>query len=162
MTVLQLDAHADMRDSYQGSPHSHACVARRIYELCPIVQVGVRSMSAEEYDFITERSITTFPAQTISQNHAWYEQVWEHIEGDVYVTIDLDVLDPSIMPSTGTPEPGGITWENILHLFRHVGKSCRIRGFDVVELSPIPGMIAPDFLAAKLVYRIMGYMTRGK
>lgn len=157
--VLQLDAHADMRDSYQGSPYSHASVARRISELCPLVQVGVRSMCAEEAEFIAKSSIATFSAQAISRNHEWYEQVCECLRGDLYVTIDLDVFDPSIMPSTGTPEPGGITWGNVLQLLEFASRKCRIRGFDVVELSPIPGMIAPDFLAAKLVYRIMGYLT---
>lgn len=160
VTVLQLDAHADMRDSYQGSPYSHACVARRIYELCPLVQVGVRSMSAEEAEFIAEKAIASFPAHAISRRDEWYERVCGRIAGDVYLTIDLDVFDPSIMPSTGTPEPGGVTWEDILYLIRRVSKRCRIRGFDVVELSPIPGMAAPDFLAAKLIYRIMGYLTQ--
>jgi len=159
IAVLQLDAHADMRDSYQGSPYSHASVARRIHELCPLVQAGVRSMSAEEAEYLREKKVDSFPAHAISPHHAWHEEVCANIRGDVYVTIDLDVLDPSIMPSTGTPEPGGITWRDILLLMRRVSKESRVRGFDIVELSPIPGMVAPDFLAAKLAYRIMGYVA---
>lgn len=162
ISVLQLDAHADLRESYQGSPYSHASVARRIYELCPLVQVGIRSMSAEEALFIAEKAIRSFPDYIISQDREWCETVCEHLEGDVYISLDLDVLDPAIMPSTGTPEPGGITWRDVLQLIRHVSVRCSVRGFDVVELSPIPGMVAPDFLAAKLVYRIMGYLTSGK
>ena len=159
LTVLQLDAHADLRESYQGTPYSHACIARRIQELCPLVQAGIRSMSEEEAVFMKEQSIKTFSADFILDEPAWIDKICEHLTGDIYVTIDLDVLDPAFMPSTGTPEPGGVSWHDVLRLIREVSKKCRIRGFDVVELSPIPGHIAPDFLAAKLIYRIMGYLT---
>lgn len=159
LTVLQLDAHADLRDSYQGTPYSHACIARRIQEFCPLVQAGIRSMSEEEAVFMKERSIKTFSADFILDEPAWIDKICEHLTGDIYVTIDLDVLDPAFMPSTGTPEPGGVSWRDVLRLIRGISKKCRIRGFDVVELSPIPGHVAPDFLAAKLIYRIMGYLT---
>jgi len=159
LTVLQLDAHADLRESYQGTPFSHACIARRIQEFCPLVQAGIRSMSEEEAVFMKERAIKTFSADFIFDEPAWIDKICEHLTGDVYITIDLDVLDPAFMPSTGTPEPGGITWRDVLRLIREVAKKCRVRGFDVVELSPIPGHVAPDFLAAKLIYRIMGYLT---
>lgn len=159
LTVLQLDAHADLRESYQGTPFSHACIARRIHEICPIVQAGIRSMSEEEAVFMKEQAIKTFSADFILDEPAWVDEICENISGDVYITIDLDVLDPAFMPSTGTPEPGGISWRDMLKLIRGVAKKCRIRGFDVVELSPIPGHVAPDFLAAKLIYRIMGYLT---
>lgn len=160
LTVLQLDAHADLRESYQGTPFSHACIARRIHEICPLVQAGIRSMSEEEAVFMKEEAIKTFSADFILDEPAWVDKICEHLSGDVYITIDLDVLDPAFMPSTGTPEPGGISWRDMLKLIRGVAKKCRIRGFDVVELSPIPGHVAPDFLAAKLIYRIMGYLTQ--
>jgi agmatinase len=159
LTVLQLDAHADMRESYQGTPYSHACIARRIQELCPLVQAGIRSMSEEEAVFMKERAIKTFSADFILDEPEWIDKICEHLSGDIYITVDLDVLDPAFMPSTGTPEPGGVSWRDVLRLIRRVSKKCRIRGFDVVELSPIPGHVAPDFLAAKLIYRIMGYLT---
>jgi agmatinase len=159
LTVLQLDAHADLRESYQGTPFSHACIARRIQEFCPLVQAGIRSLSEEEAIFMKEGTIKTFSADFILDEPAWIDKICEHLTGDVYITIDLDVLDPAFMPSTGTPEPGGVSWRDVLRLVREVAKKCRVRGFDVVELSPIPGQVAPDFLAAKLIYRIMGYLT---
>jgi agmatinase len=162
ISVLQLDAHADLRNYYQCSPYSHASVGRRISELCPLIQAGIRSMSAEEAAFMKESAIRTFSADYILEEQQWWEKIAETLSGDVYITIDIDVLDPSIMPATGTPEPGGIYWKDILRLVRAVSSRCRVRGFDVVELSPIPGMVAPDFLAAKLVYRIIGYLTETK
>jgi len=162
ISVLQLDAHADLRDSYQGSPYSHACVGRRILELCPLIQVGIRSMSAEEASFMAKNKVKAFSADFILKESHWWETICENLHGDVYITIDLDVLDPAIMPSTCTPEPGGIYWKDILRLVRETANRCRIRGFDVVELAPIAGMVAPDFLAAKLIYRIMGYLLTNR
>jgi agmatinase len=159
ITVLQLDAHADLRESYQGSPYSHAAVARRIVEICPLVQAGIRSLSVEEAEFRAANPIRSYSADFILDNPSWKEAICNGLYGDVYLTVDLDVLDPAVMPSTGTPEPGGIFWQDLLSLIREVSCRCRIRGFDVVELAPIPGMIAPDFLAAKLIYRIMGYLA---
>jgi agmatinase len=104
-------------------------------------------------------SVQTHSADFILDGGKWLEEIFSNLSGDLYLTVDLDVLDPAFMPSTGTPEPGGITWRDLLCLIREAAKRCRIRGFDVVELAPIPGMVAPDFLAAKLVYRIMGYLT---
>lgn len=158
ISVLHFDAHADMRDTYQGSPYSHACVARRIFETCPIVQVGIRSMSTEEAVFMKAQQVATYSADFVLDEPEWLEAVSERLSGDVYVSIDLDALDPAFMPATGTPEPGGITWRHILKLLRAVSKKCMVRGFDVVELSPIPGLVAPDFLATKMIYRIMGYI----
>ena len=162
LSVLQLDAHADLRNYYQCSPYSHASVGRRISEICPLVQAGIRSMSAEEAAFRNEGKIKTFSADFILEEQNSWEKICENLSDDVYITIDIDVLDPSIMPSTGTPEPGGIYWKDILRLVREVSKRCRVRGFDVVELLPIPGIVAPDFLTAKLIYRIMGYLTEVK
>jgi len=159
LTVLQFDAHADLRDTYQGSPYSHACVARRISEICPLVQVGIRSMSKEEGEFLPQSKVKSYSADFVLEKKNWAETVCKDLRGDVFITIDLDVFDPSIMPATGTPEPGGIYWKDILHLLKLVSASCNIRGFDVVELAPLPGVVAPDFMAAKLIYRLMGYIT---
>lgn len=159
LTVLQFDAHADLRDTYQGSPYSHACVARRISEICPLVQVGIRSMSKGEGDFLPQCKVKSYSADFVLEKKNWAETVCKDLRGDVFITIDLDVFDPSIMPATGTPEPGGIYWKDILHLLKLVSASCNIRGFDVVELAPLPGVVAPDFMAAKLIYRTMGYIT---
>lgn len=158
LSVLQFDAHADLRDSYQGSPYSHACAARRIWEICPITQVGIRSLSAEDAAFIKEKKIPSFHADFVDEDR-WWEKVEKTLTDDVYITVDLDCLDPAVMSATGTPEPGGISWKNLLRVIKEVAGKRRIRGFDVVELSPIPGLVAPDFLAAKLIYRIMGYIT---
>jgi len=157
LSVLQFDAHADLRDFYQGSPYSHASVARRISECCQLVQAGIRSMSAEEAAFLAESQVKSFSADFILEEKDWCEAIASHLKGDVYISVDLDALDPAFMPATGTPEPGGIGWKDMLRLIRAVSEKCRIRGFDVVELSPIPGLAAPDFLAAKLTYRMMGY-----
>ena len=159
LSVLQLDAHADLRDSYQNASFSHASVGRRIFEICPLVQVGIRSMSLEEARFIERNNVRSFPPDFI-HNDDPVKKICENLSKDIYVTCDLDVLDPSIMPATGTPEPGGILWNDLIRLIREVSEHCTIRGFDIVELCPIPGMVAPDFTAAKLVYRIMGYINR--
>ena len=160
LSVLQLDAHADMRDSYQGSPYSHACIARRAREVCPVVQVGIRSLSAEEAVFLKANPVKTWSVEAIRSGSDWPEALARDLSEDVFVTIDLDVLDPSIMPSTGTPEPGGLLWHEVLSVLREVSRRRRVRGFDVVELAPLPGIVAPDFLAAKLTYRMMGYLAR--
>jgi agmatinase len=160
LSVLQFDAHADLRDDYQGSPYSHASVARRISECCPLVQAGIRSMSAEEAVFLADSRVRSFSADYILEEKHWCESIASHLRGDIYISVDLDVLDPAFMPATGTPEPGGIGWKDLLRLIRAVSEKCRIRGFDVVELSPIPGLVAPDFLAAKLSYRMMGYIKK--
>jgi len=160
LTVVQLDAHADLRDTYQESPFSHATVARRITEMCPLVQVGIRSLSMEEVSFIGKNNIKTFFADFIHEKSSWIEEICHDISGDVYLTIDLDVFDPSIMPATGTPEPDGLTWRQVVGFIDELSRKATIRGFDVMELCPIPGMIAPDFLAAKLTYRLMGYTIR--
>jgi agmatinase len=159
ITVLQLDAHADLRDAYQGTPYSHASVARRICGISPLIQAGVRSLSVEEAKFLTGSTVRSHCADFILDGGQWLKAICGDLSGDLYLTVDLDVLDPAVMPSTGTPEPGGISWRDLLSIIREAARRCRIRGVDVVELAPISGMVAPDFLAAKLVYRIMGYLT---
>lgn len=160
LSVLQLDAHADLRDSYQGSPFSHASVARRISEICPLIQVGIRSMSKEEGDFLPKSNVKSYSADFVLEQNNWCEKICRDLKGDVFVTIDLDVFDPSIMSSTGTPEPGGLYWRDVLRLLKAVSRTCKIRGFDVVELAPVAGNIAPDFMTSKLIYRLMGYITK--
>jgi len=158
LTVLQLDAHADLRQTYQGSRYSNACVMRLVSELAQIVQVGIRSLSREEAEFIDEQSISCFYAHDLKQNSDLWEQILEQLGDHVYVTIDLDVFDPSIMPAVGTPEPGGLNWEQVTGLLKEVAKRSNIVGFDVMELSPVPSMVFPDFLAARLIYKFLSYI----
>ena len=159
ITILQLDAHSDLRDEYNGSRHNHACVMARAREMCPIVQVGIRSMDSCEKDLAKKSSI--FFAHDIYRNRDWVEKVVSELSVRVYVTIDLDVFDPSVVPSTGTPEPGGLFWYDVLSLLKAVSESCDVVGFDVVELCPNDRNKAPDFLAAKLIYKLLSYKFRG-
>jgi agmatinase len=156
--VLQLDAHTDLRDEYLGTKYSHACVMRRIFELCPIVQVGIRSLSWEEQKFLTQNNIRLFSA-TSSSDSASPEEITASLRDNVYVSIDLDVFDPSIMPAVGTPEPGGMQWHEVLHLLRTVALHKNVIGFDLVELCPKEGPASCAFLAAKLAYKLIGYAT---
>ena len=157
LSVLQFDAHADLRDSYQGTPYSHASVMRRVVEMATIVQVGIRSMSSEEADYIKASGIASYSAYRIARGGMKMEEVLDSLSSEVYITLDLDVLDPSVMPATGTPEPGGLGWYQILDMIREVASRKSIVGLDVVELAPQPGNRAPDFLAAKLIYKVLGY-----
>lgn len=157
LSVLQLDAHADLRDSYQGTKYSHASAMRRIREITPAVQLGIRSFSEEDANFIKKENLPVLKSIDIIQGDSWKGMTREHLTENVYVTIDLDVLDPSIMPATGTPEPGGLGWYKVLEILKFVSDEKNIVGFDAVELMPIPGLVAPDFLAAKLIYRMIGY-----
>ena len=158
VTVLQLDAHADLRDSYEGTPHSHACVMRRVTEECRAVQVGVRSLCAEEAELIGQGSHDVSLAHEMAQDAAWMDRALELLVGPVYLTIDLDFFDPSVMPAVGTPEPGGFGWYETLRFLRRVTQHRRVLAVDVVELCPIAGQVASDFAAAKLVYRLIGYI----
>jgi agmatinase len=155
MSVLQLDAHSDLRDEYEGSKYNHACVMARIRELCPMVQVGIRSMDISEKPALVEDRV--FFAEDIHGRLAWIDKVVAKLSEQVYITIDLDAFDPSIMPSTGTPEPGGLMWYDVLALLRAVCRRRTVVGFDVVELCPVETSWAPDFLAAKLIYKILSY-----
>jgi agmatinase len=155
LSVLQLDAHTDLRPEYEGSPYNHACVMARVRELCPITQVGIRSMDVEEKGMIEPERV--FFQERIIREEGWMDRVIGTLSDQVYITLDLDVLDPSVMSSTGTPEPGGMEWYNLLELLRKVAREKKIVGFDVVELCPLESNKAPDFLAAKLVYKILSY-----
>lgn len=154
LVAVQIDAHADLRDSFEGSPYSHACAARRIAETCPVLQLGIRNISAEGDAFRrrSDRVVTVFAEEMASGDYR--RELAEFVAGKtVYLTIDLDGLDPSIMPAVGTPEPGGLLWRDVLDVFDVLGRSAgRVAALDVVELAPLPGLVGPDFIAAKLVY----------
>jgi len=155
LTVLQMDAHADLRNEYNGSRYNHACVMARVKELCPVVQVGIRSMDSSEKESINKESI--FFAKDIYNKDGWFDKIVSKLSQKVYVTIDLDVFDPSIMPSTGTPEPGGLFWYDVLSVLKAICNQKDVVGFDVVELCPDSKNKAPDFLAAKLIYKLLSY-----
>jgi agmatinase len=155
ITVLQLDAHSDLRDEYEGSKYNHACVMARIKELCPIVQVGIRSMDYSEKPALDKNRV--FFAESIRLDKDWKQKVLSRLSDRVYITIDIDVFDPSVVPSTGTPEPGGLLWYDVLVLLRAVFDDKEVVGFDVVELCPDERNKAPDFLAAKLIYKLLSY-----
>ncbi|MBN2182167.1 MAG: agmatinase [Sedimentisphaerales bacterium] len=159
ITVLQLDAHSDLRNEYEGSEYNHACIMARIRQLCPIVQVGIRSMDISEKTQLDESRI--FFAEDIRRDKNWKQKVLSKLSNKVYITIDLDVFDPSIMPSTGTPEPGGLLWYEVLVLLKAVFDDKEVVGIDIVELCPIESNKAPDFLAAKLVYKLLSYKFKG-
>jgi agmatinase len=160
LTVLQIDAHADLRDAYQGNPASHASAMRRVVEICPAVQVGIRSLSEEEAQAIPRLPTKIFWARDIARARldSWIPRVVSELSDHVYLTVDLDGFDPSYVPATGTPEPGGLDWYQVTSLIREVARKHTIVAADVVELLPQPGDHAADFLAAKLVYKILGYV----
>jgi agmatinase len=157
MSVLQIDAHADMRDSYMGTRHNHACAMRRSLDHARITQVGIRSLSTEEAEILPKLNTTIFYDVSMRDDPKWIDKVVESLAPDVYLSIDVDGLDPAIMPATGTPEPGGLSWQEITRLLRAVAERRRLISADVVELSPIPGMVAPTFLCAKLIYKLLTY-----
>jgi agmatinase len=157
LSVLQIDAHADLRDSYMGTPHNHACAMRRVLQYARATQVGIRSLSSEEAEAIPTLPTEIFYDHTMRQDERWIDRVVDSLGETVYITIDCDGLDPAIMPSVGTPEPGGLSWYETLTLLRKVIESRHVVGCDLVELCPIPGQVAPNFLCAKLIYKILAY-----
>jgi agmatinase len=157
LSVLQIDAHADMRDAYMGTVHNHACAMRRSLQYASVTQVGIRSLSTEEAEVLPRLKTTVFFDSTMRQDPKWMQTVVESLAEHVYVTIDVDGMDPAIMPATGTPEPGGLSWPEITRLLRLTAERRRIVSADIVELSPIPGMVAPNFLCARLLYKLLTY-----
>jgi len=159
-TILYIDAHADMRDSFMGSKFSHACSARRIWEKSNIVLAGIRSLSEEENEFISDNAV---PMYTIDERGFFSDKtitnIIERLGSNVYLSIDLDVFDPSVISDVGTPEPGGLLWEGMLHLLKAVAKNSSIIGADIVELSPISPTVTSGYTAAKLAYKLIGYAT---
>lgn len=164
LTVLQLDAHSDLRESYEGSSWSHACAMARIRDgHKKLVQVGIRSECEEEAERVRLDRIPVFYAEGIhekeQQDTDWIGEIIDAVSGRVYITFDCDALDPSIMPATGTPEPAGLTWLQVDRLFSRLAAERRIVGFDINELAPIPGLNHPQFTMAKLIYRLLGYQS---
>ena len=161
ISVVYIDAHADMRDSYQGTSWGHASAARRISEICPVTLLGVRSVSAEEMEFMKSQDIPTrfWFADSPTNLSDSIALISERLSKNVYISIDLDVLDPSIMSAVGTPEPGGMLWRELLTLVRAISRRANIVGFDIVELSPSEGPASCAFTAAKLAYKLIGYAT---
>ncbi len=165
LSILQIDAHADCRKSYKGNPYSHASVTYQMHKILPsgaITQVGIRNVSAEEVQWFKEEKpqIEIFFAHKQSE---WdFAKIVDTLTDDVYLTIDVDGLDSGIMPSTGTPEPGGMSWQQLTELIRVLCAKKNVVAADIVELSPIEGLHAPDFLVAKLLYKLVGYRFADK
>lgn len=157
LSVLQFDAHADLRDKYHGRTDSHACAMRRILEICPAVQVGIRSMDISEMEYAKKTG--QIAKIHFADKVELAEIVTSQLSKDVFITFDVDALDPSIMPSTGTPEPGGLDYYEVLDIFKEVAREKNIVGFDFVELAPVKGVHHPDFTIAKLIYKLMGYIA---
>lgn len=158
LSVLQLDAHADLREEYHGTRRSHASVMRRVHELgVPVVPVGIRAVSPEEIEFIRSHDLPVFWSHRIAHGDEWMETVLSALTDTIYLTFDVDFFDPSLVPATGTPEPGGGLWHETMRFLGHVFREKRVIGMDVVELAPIAGLHAPDFVVARLVYRTIGY-----
>ncbi|MFZ5952250.1 MAG: agmatinase [Candidatus Rifleibacteriota bacterium] len=162
LSVLQLDAHSDLREAYEQTPYSHASVMRRVFDFARITQVGIRNTCKSEMDFIKKVGHDgIFWAHDIcTGDDSWMDKVMQRLSDKVYVTIDLDAFDPSIMPAVGTPEPGGMLWYQTLKLLNRVIDEKTLVGFDVVELCPIAGNISSDFLAAKLVFKMLGRLFK--
>lgn len=155
LTVLQVDAHADLRPSYHGSPYNHACAVFDASQNANLVQVGIRSMDRSELEYLDHD--TCFFAEQMHGNDKWMAKSINEMTDNVYITFDLDAFDPSIMPATGTPEPGGLAWNVTIQYLRKVFNQKNVIGFDIVELAPIDGLRAPNFLAAKLYYKMLSY-----
>lgn len=164
ISILHFDAHSDYRDEYEGSKYSHASFAARVSEFTKdIVQVGIRAQSKEEFDFIRKNKLKSFYAFEIRNGkygRNWQSKIIDELKDKVYITFDVDYFDPSIMPSTGTPEPDGFYWSETMTLLRELGRKKKVVGFDVVELSPRKDFPFPDFLTAKLIYKMLNYFIK--
>ena len=161
LSVVHFDAHADLRDKYEGTRQSHACVMRRVCEgFIPIVQIGIRNHSKEEAEFIkSARLKKPFYAYEMYNSDSWMDEALKLLTNNVYISFDVDVFDPSIMPSTGTPEPGGMNWYQVVTFFKKLCTAKNVIGADFVELAPLDGCPAPDFTVAKLIYKLIGYKS---
>lgn len=161
--ILQIDAHSDLRDSFEQTPYSHACVMRRCHDLgATIVPVGVRAYCEEEHRFMTEARITPVTARQCHESDAWIDLVVGSLGQDVYVTVDIDAFDPAYAPGTGTPEPGGLDWFQVTALLRRVATERRIVGADIVEVMPLSGQVVTEFLAARLLYKLICYIESAR
>ena len=155
LSVLHIDAHADLRPTYLGSAYNHACALHDASKNCNLVQVGIRSMDVEEVKYLSKDQV--YFAEKMHGKTQWMIDSINQLSNEVYITFDLDAFDPSIMPSTGTPEPGGLIWNDITKYLKMVFESKNVVGFDIVELAPIDGLTHPDFLVAKLYYKMLSY-----
>lgn len=162
LTVVHIDAHGDLRDQFEGTPLSHACIERRVVDMgIPLLEIGVRSISPEEAAFLkTGPDVAIVYAHDMARGRATVP--WERLGVHTYLTLDLDAIDPAEMPAVGTPEPGGLSWYQTLDLLREIFRRTTVVGMDVVELCPMPGQTRADFLAAKLVYKMIGYRWFGQ
>lgn len=159
LSVLQFDAHADLRDSYHGNKHSHACIMRRIRPMCPAVQVGIRSQDREEADYIKEYGLRKSIFYAHEYDDSKIPSILKGLTDDVYITVDVDGFDPSVIPATGTPEPGGLYWYQVLSILKEVFARKNVVGADVVELAPKKDLHYADYTIAKLVYKMIGYLS---
>jgi len=159
LSVLQIDAHADLRDEYEGTPFSHASVMRRVLDLgVPIAAVGIRNYSREEQRCIRKRKIPVISARDCHSSETWIDRALAALGEAVYVTIDIDGFDPAYAPGTGTPEPGGLDWYDVTTLLRILAAEKEIVAADIVEVMPVPGQAVTEFLAAKLAYKLIAYV----
>jgi len=163
-TVVQIDAHGDLRQEYEGSIHNHACVMKRVVDMgLPTVQIGIRSICKEEAELIREKQLPVIRAREIALQPDWMERAWAEIRTPkVFLTIDLDGIDPTLMPGVGTPEPGGLHWFALLTFLQRVFEQHDVIGADVMELAPIADSVVSEFTAAKLVYKLVGYQALAK
>lgn len=159
LTVLQLDAHTDLRPEYKDSEFNHACAMHSASKSTNLIQVGIRSMDSSELEFFNSSKCVF--AREVYEDPQWISRVISQIEGDVYITVDMDVFDPSLIPGTGTPEPGGLNWYQVTGLMREVFRKSNVRGFDMVEFAPVRGLRAPAFLMVKLYYKMISYKYYG-
>lgn len=164
LSVLHFDAHGDLRMELQGTPWSHGCVMRRVREMVPAVQVGIRSISEEEAELISEKDWPVFSARKTKAMKGEYAPIVDALSDDVYITVDLDCFDPATVPGVGTPEPGGLDWYELTGVIAQVARKKRIVGFDIMELMPLGGQVRSDFVAARLTYRMWGWslVSQGK
>ncbi|HUH13529.1 MAG TPA: agmatinase [Longimicrobiales bacterium] len=162
LSILQIDAHTDLRESYEGTAFSHASVMRTVSDRVDVVAVGIRAMTSEERAYARGAdNVHIFFADDVQEGEGWIDEVIARLGDDVYITFDVDGLDPSLIPSTGTPEPGGLTWYPVMKLLRRVFAERRVHAADIVELAPLPSFPAPDFLVAKLLYKMIAYRLVG-
>lgn len=161
LSVIQIDAHSDLREEFDGTKFSHASVMKRIVDMgIKTVQVGIRSQDEDEARLIKEKGLSVFYAKDILKDERWMDKAINELTDNVFITIDLDGFDPSVIPATGTPEPGGLGWYTVLRFLKKVAEKKRIVSFDAVELAPEPGLHHADFTSAKLVYKLLGYVFR--
>ncbi|WP_416672616.1 agmatinase [Egbenema bharatensis] len=163
-TVVQIDAHGDLRHEYEGSIHNHACIMRRVVDMgLPTVQIGIRSICKEEAELIKEKQLRVFRAREIAMQPDWIERAVASIPtSKVFFTIDLDGIDPTLIPGVGTPEPGGLNWYALTTFLKQVFETRDVIGCDVMELAPVSDSVVSEFTAAKLVYKLIGYQALAK